>query len=207
MDKSILNKEIHEKIINSSKIFLQRESDNNISLLPALEWIEEIQKDNLNDVTEIYIFEEGFGNTETKLKNTIVHLITSTIACNYTEDNLSYLKNIILIEDNKKSDIALDYFLKIGAYQKNFSNEVLNFIDENYNTFTKNKLNTSAFYLASVYRKNERNMDLFNAINELHSQKYPSQKNENSNNSIKKEQTNLKYSVKISQKKPWWKIW
>ncbi len=207
MDKLILNKEIHEKIINSSKIFLQRESDNNISLLPALEWIEEIQKDNLNDVTEIYIFEEGFGNTETKLKNTIVHLITSTIACNYTEDNLSYLKNIILIDDNKKSDIALDYFLKIGAYQKNFSNEVLNFIDENYNTFTKNKLNTSAFYLASVYRKNERNMDLFNAINELHSQKYPSQKNENSNNSIKKEQTNLKYSVKISQKKPWWKIW
>jgi hypothetical protein len=197
MDKTKLNENIHIKILKASELFLKKEYNKNISVIDALDLIKEIKEGNLNDVTEIYIYEEGFGNTEKKLKDTIVHLITSTIAYDYNDENIAYLQDVILIEDDKKSDIALDYFLKIGGYHKEFSDRVLNFVENNVNIFTKNKLNTTAFYLAKIYVENNRTTDLFNLVNKLHSEKYPSQKNE---------QVSKKEEI-IGHKKPWWKLW
>lgn len=173
MNINSLNKEIYDKIINASKLLLKKEDDKTVSLLPALELLEDIKNTNLDAVTDIYIYEDGFGNTDVKLKNTILHAIVSILSFDYTIENINYLKDIILAEDNKKSDIALDYFLKIGAYHEKFRNDVLNFIEINLNVFTKNKLNTIGFYLASVY---DKNIELFKLVNDLHSQKYPKKK-------------------------------
>jgi hypothetical protein len=179
MDRSKLNEKTHINLLKSAELFLKKESDKSVSIVDALDMIEEIKNKDLNEVTEIYIYEEGFGNTEKDLKDTLTHLITSVISFDYTDENIAYLKEIIQTRDNRKSDIALDYFLKIGAYHEKFREDIFNFVENNTNNFTKNKLNTTAFYCARIYNKSERTDNLFNIVNNLHTEKYSVKENNN----------------------------
>ncbi len=207
MDKEKLNKDIHYKLLKASEIFLKREDDKSISLIEALELTEEVKQENMNDVTEIYIYEEGFGNTEKKHKDTLVHLITSIIAFDYSDENMLYLKKIILDENNNKSDVALDYFLKIGAYHDKFKDEVLNFVEENINDLNKNKLNIIAFYMFKIYTKNTRTDKLFNLAKKLNNEKFPSNKNGQQTNTVYNAADFEKIMNQENKKQPWWKFW
>lgn len=209
MDEKKLNKIIHSKLLKSSEIFLKKDYDKNYNIVEALDLIEEIKENNLNDVTDIYIYEEGFGATEKKHKETLVHLITSVIAFDYSDENISYLKESILKEDNKKSDISLDYFLKIGAYHEKFRDNVLDFVENNLNNFTKNKLNTIAFYMFKIYNKNTRTNNLFNLAKKLNDENFPSKSNTNENykNVSEKKSDFEKKPLQEQKKQAWWQFW
>ncbi|MBS1573177.1 MAG: hypothetical protein JST62_12345 [Bacteroidetes bacterium] len=207
MDKEQLNIDIHSKLLKSSEIFLKKDYDKNYDIVEALDLIKEIKNNNLNEVTEIYIYEEGFGSTEKKHKDTLVHLITSVIAFDYSDENILYLKEIITKKDDKKSDIALDYFLKIGAYNEKFRDNVLDFVEENINNFNKNKLNTIAFYMFKIYPKNLRTTNLFDLAKKLNDEKFPSQKNEQQKSTNSTNQNFEKTPKQVSKKQPWWKFW
>lgn len=215
MTKENLDLRIHDKIIKSSELFLARESNQNIRLINALDWLNEIvENENLNEVTEIYIYEEGFGDLNTKLKNTVVHAITSIIAFNYTNDNIAYLENLIITDDSLKSDIAFDYLLKIGGYHEKFRDDIFLFIEKSFNDFSKNKLNILAFYLASIYPKEPRVTSLLKFVVEFHKKKYPTpESNPESKNDIEdKIKNNENKMTQIletedDEEKPWWKFW
>lgn len=199
MERQELDDSIYKKITMSAEVFLKKETDSNVFLVDALDWLNEIiENEDLNRVTDIHIYEEGFSSTEKKLKNTILHMITSIIADKYTDDNFRYLEEIILFEDNFKSDLSFDYYLKIGGYKPKFLDLILTFTENNINSFTQNKLNATAFYIMKVYGMSSRNKKLFNIVNELHQEKYPSPIDE----------FNFKPISKIkNEAKPWWKFW
>ncbi|KAF2510147.1 hypothetical protein EYY60_11585 [Flavobacterium zhairuonense] len=213
MTKENLNGRIHDKIIKSSELFLARESNQNVSLINALDWLNEIVDDeNLNEVTEIYIYEEAFGDLNTKLKNTVVHAITSIIAFNYNNDNIAYLENLVIMDDGLKSDIAFDYLLKIGGYHEKFRDNIFLFIEKNFNDFSKNKLNILAFYLASIYPKESRVTSLLEFVVDFHKKKYPSTKSGSGSKNENEIQNNENKTARIleietDEEKPWWKFW
>ncbi|MDP9955738.1 hypothetical protein J2X97_001375 [Epilithonimonas hungarica] len=200
MERQELDDAIYKKILMSAELILEKEAIRSALIIDALHWLDEIiENEDLNRVTDIHIYEEGFSSTEKKLKNTILHMITSIIADKYTDDNLMYLEEIILFEDNFKSDLSFDYYLKIGGYHTKFLTRILTFTENNINSFTKNKLNATAFYMMKVYGMSSRNKKLFNTANTLHQEKYPSAKN----------QSTPKVTQKIIKSKPkqWWKFW
>lgn len=199
MERQELDDAIYKKILMSAELILEKEAIRSALIIDALHWLDEIiENEDLNRVTDIHIYEEGFSSTEKKLKNTILHMITSIIADKYTDDNFRYLEEIILFEDNFKSDLSFDYYLKIGGYKPKFLDRILTFTENNINNFTKNKLNATAFYIMKVYGMSSRNKKLFNIVNELHQEKFPSPIDE----------FNFKPIPKIkNEAKPWWKLW
>lgn len=222
MKKEELNIDIHNKIINSSELFLARESNQNVRLINALDWLNEIvENEDLNQVSEIYIYEEGFGDLNEKLKNTLVHAITSIIAFNYNDANISYLEDLVMADDGHKSDIAFDYLLKIGAYHEKFRDRIFHFIEKDFNELSKNKLNILGFYLASVYPKEPRVAALLKFVVEFHKKKYPIKENEiqhteseaqketqNQNNENKSpDEKHIVVELNKDDVKPWWKFW
>lgn len=222
MEKEELNAAIHKKIIDSSGLFLARESSQNVNLIDALDWMNEIvDNEDLNQVSEIYIYEEGFGNLNEKLKNTVVHAITSIIAFDYSAANINYLEDLVMTDDGRKSDIAFDFLLKIGGYHEKFRDGIFYFIDNNFNEFSKNKLNILGFYLASIYPKEPRVAALLKFVVEFHKKKYPLKENEiqhtesktqnevqNQNNENKlQHEKNMIVELNEDDAKPWWKFW
>jgi hypothetical protein len=189
MKKEELDIELYQKIIVASEIFLRSETNKNANIVEALDSFGEIvANEDLNKVSEIYLFEQGFSKTEKRLKNTLLHAITSVIAFEYSDENISYLEAIILAEEHEKGDFAVDFYLKIEAYNAKFKERVFEFIHQNKQSFSKNKLNTIAFYLVKVYGKEYKVDQLFKEVHELHQSKFPSEANP-------------------KQLKPWWKFW
>lgn len=180
MDKTKLNEDIHLKILKSSKLFLEIVKEGSDDIYKAFDYIEEIIDSNLNEVTEIYIYENAYGNTENELKNTVAHFIIEFITSYYTDENILYIKEIILIQDNKKSDFALDFLLKIGERNRKFRDTVLDFLESNdLNNFSKNKLNLIGFYMGRSYYKCKKTKNLYKIVTELYKEKYSSQENKN----------------------------
>ncbi|SDD52195.1 hypothetical protein [Pedobacter soli] len=173
MKKESLNLETHQKIISAAELFLKREQGKQVSLVDAMGWMTEVaDSGNLDRVTDIYIYEEGYSDTKKALKDTIFHAILSIVAFEYQEQNFTYLENMILADHSKQSEGALEYFLKIGRYHEKFKDGVLTFIEKKNDAFSQNQLNISAFYLLKLYQKEKRVTDLFNKIRILNDKKY-----------------------------------
>jgi len=202
MKKEELNIEVYNKLIKSSELLLKKEYDRSVSIGDAFVWLNEIaSSEDLNQVSDIYIYEEGFGNLNEKLKNTLFHAITSVISFEYSNINISYLENLILSDESKKNDVALDYLLKIGAYHAKFKDKILVFIDQNINVFSKNKLNIVGFYLATIYQKETTVVELFKAVADLNKRKYPSEENKTPS-----EESPI-MDTSHANSKTWWKFW
>ncbi len=173
MIKESLNPEIHQKIIGAAELFLKRDQGKEVSLMDAMVWMSEIAANSdLNRVTDIYLYEEEFSDTENELKDTILHAITSIVAFEYQEQNFTYLENMVLADHSRQSDRALDYFLKIGRYHEKFKDRVLAFVEKNFDAFSENQLNISAFYLLKLYKEEKRVTDLFHKIRILNDKKH-----------------------------------
>ena len=81
MKKESLNLETHQKIISAAELFLKREQGKQVSLVDAMGWMTEVaDSGNLDRVTDIYIYEEGYSDTKKALKDTIFHAILSIVA-------------------------------------------------------------------------------------------------------------------------------
>ncbi|ACU04207.1 hypothetical protein [Pedobacter heparinus] len=178
MKKELLNNEIHQKIISAAELFLKRDQGKPVNLIDAVDWMTQIAgSGDLNRVTDIYLYEEGFSETEKALKDTILHAITSIVAFEYQAQNFAYLENMIFANNSRQSDRALDYFLKIGRYHEKFKDSVLAFVEKNFDAFSENQLNISAFYLLKLYKKEKRVTDLFNKIRILYDKKHLKKEN------------------------------
>lgn len=177
MKKESLSLETHQKIISSAELFLKREQGKQVSLVDAIAWMTEIASSgDLDRVTNIYIYEEAYNETEKALKHTILHAITSIVAFEYQDRNITYLKNLILADHSRQSDGALDYFLKIGCYHEKFKDAVLAFVETNLFAFSENQLNIAAFYLLKLYKEEKRVTSLFHQVRILNDKKYRNKK-------------------------------
>lgn len=202
MEIKELDENIYKKIMMSAELFFKKEKDRNVFIVDALDWLRDItENEDLNKVSDIHIYEEGFGKSEDGLKATTLHMITSIIAEDYKDENFQYLESLILSEDGFKSDLAFDYYVKIGGYKTKFRDHILSFVEENIYDLTKNKLNAVAFYMMKIYGKNERHQKLFTLAHSLHEQKYPSPVAE------KKASSDILQNITVKKTKAWWKFW
>ncbi|SDJ97431.1 hypothetical protein SAMN04487898_105189 [Pedobacter sp. ok626] len=173
MKKESLSHETHQKIIDAAELFLKRDQGKPVNLIDAVDWMTQIASSgDLNRVTDIYLYEDGFSDTEKALKDTILHAITSIVAFEYQEQNFTYLENMVLADHSIQSDHALDYFLKIGRYHEKFKDGTLAFVERSFDVFSENQLNISAFYLLKLYKEEKRVTDLFHKIRTLNDEKY-----------------------------------
>lgn len=157
LEKERINRILYDKIVDASAILLRKEYDKNINVIEAFDsLIAIVENDDLNEISEIYIYEQGYSDREEKLKNTILHAITTTIGFEYKEEHFQYLENIILIDREEKGPIALDYILKLGRFHEKFKDRVLGFIEENLLAFSRGQLSLIAFFLINLYAPEQR---------------------------------------------------
>lgn len=165
LEKEKINRNLYYKIVTSSALLLKKEYDKNTNVITAIDClIEIVENENLNEISDIYIYEEGFSKSEEKLKNAILHAITTIIGVEYNDGNFQYLENIILIDREEKGPIALDFILKLGRYHEKFKDRVFDFIEENILTFSKKQLSLIAWYLINLYAPDRRVYSIIKAI-------------------------------------------
>jgi len=172
MEKQTLDPRLHEQIINAAKLFYRKEQGENISVAEGMVALTDILENQFNAVSDVYIYEAGFSSTATDLKNTLLHAITSVITFDYNNKNLTYLQDLILASDDHKSDITLDFLLKIGTYHEKFRQPVLNFVGSQLQHFSKNKLNLTAFYLTKAYKQDHIVSSMLQQTQELYHENF-----------------------------------
>jgi hypothetical protein len=157
LEKEKINGILYNKIVTASAQLLNKENDKNTNVMAVFESLMEIvENENLNQISDIYIYEQGYNESEEKLKNTILHAITTIIAFEYKEEHFQYLENIVMLDRDEKGPLALDYILKLGRFHEKFKNSVLDFIEENLLAFSREQLSITAWYLINLYAPEPR---------------------------------------------------
>jgi len=157
IEKKKINGILYNKIVTASTQLLNKENDKNTNVMAVFESLMEIvENENLNQISDIYIYEQGYSELEEKLKNTILHAITTIIGVEYKEEHFQYLENIVLLDREEKGPFALDYILKLGRFHEKFKNSVLDFIEENLLAFSREQLSITAWYLINLYAPEQR---------------------------------------------------
>jgi hypothetical protein len=160
-----INSALYDKIVTSSALLLKKEYDKNTNVISAIDCLTEIvENENLNEISKIYIYEQGYSESEEKLKNTILHAITTIIGFEYRDEHFQYLENIIMTDREEKGPIALDYILKLGRFHEKFKDRVFGFVEENLLAFSKKQLSITAWYLVNLYPAEQRVHSIINAI-------------------------------------------
>lgn len=163
-----INQNLYSKLVEAAALMLLKETQPNTNINPAIDcFIEITEKENLNEVTDIYIAIVATNTLEKKLKDTLLHAITAIIAYQYKSNNLEYLEQIILNKQENNRSIALDYYLKMGRYHDKFSNTVLSFVQKNSVTLSREQLRTTAWYLYNIYPKSNRTINILQSISKL----------------------------------------
>lgn len=157
LEKEKINSRLYDKIVTASVLLLKKEYDKNINVIEAFDsLIGIVENEDLNEISDIYIYEQGYSESEEKLKNTILHAITTIIGFEYKDEHFQYLEKIILIDKEEKGPIALDYILKLGRFHEKFKDKVFDFIEENLLDFSREQLDLTAWFLINLYTPEQR---------------------------------------------------
>lgn len=202
MTRADLDNAVYEKLIFAPELLLMKKSDQSMNPVYAIDWLNEIVENaNLDRVSDIYIFEEGFGNLDKARKEMLSHVINSVIVSNYGDNNLKYIESIIVSGNTLKNEAALGFLLMIGVYHRKFRDRIFIFIENNVASFTKNKLSIAVFYFYTVYEKELWVEELLKSVIGVYNLKY------------KMHESDVKYkgvTIDVSGNKkfkPKWKFW
>lgn len=198
-EKENINNELYERMKKSSELLLKRQYDKNVNIISSIDFFNRvIEKENLNDLTDIYLYEGCYSNTPRELQQVMLHAISTIVAFEYKTENINYLQEIIQTDKEFRGEVALEYYLKIGKYHEKFKELVLTFIDKNLADFSNNQQNQTIGFLREFYPKEERVDEIIkkSGIDEVVIS-YGTKTNNDKTKSQK--------PIKI--KKPWWKIW
>lgn len=203
--KRHINSEVYEKILDSAKFFLKKRQSNIVSdeIVSALENMEEASKlDNLNEVTDIYLFEAEFGLNSRDLAEEFLYLILVMVTNHYNEENLNYIEETILTNDKFRGENALQFYLKIGTSHKERREYVLSFIENNVKQFPEGHKNLVAMFIKTFLKGDKKAQEIFGNLNitnpEIHF------RNENNSAPLSSKPTKTQYTRKTPK---WWQIW
>ncbi|WP_163410007.1 hypothetical protein [Flavobacterium ajazii] len=205
-DKRI-NDRLYQEIYDSSVLLLKSEKDASLGLLDALSYFSKVStNEDLNDVTDIYIYEESFSKSDDQIKNTFLHAITALITDDYKVDNFKYLEEIILKDKTRYGEGALRFILNIGRYKEKFKSDILNFLDKNLASLSKNQTSILAYFLVELYVSDYNVVNLLNKINKKEGVSLPTVPQKKLN-PIVEEKTIVTQTKSFEMATPWWKFW
>ncbi|KMQ69898.1 hypothetical protein ACM39_02325 [Chryseobacterium sp. FH2] len=166
--RKTINNEAYEKILESAKFFLKKRQTNLVSeeIVTALDRMEEVSKiPNLNDVTDIYLFESEFGLNPRDLAEEFLYIVLIMIANHYEGEQMYYLENIILSNSKFRGENALQFYLKIGTSHKEKREYVLNFIENNMDSFPDSHKNMVAMFIKTFLQGDRHAKIIFDKLN------------------------------------------
>jgi len=187
--------EIYHELRTGAKAFLQHEQTKDGSIIEGLEIYGKYaeQQEHFNTISLIFMAENA-ATEEKPLRDTLLHAITAIIGSKYQKEQLEFLEKIIRTEKTPRGNHALDYYLRLGAYNEELRSHIIDFVVEWYTTFSSDQLNLTAFYLHETFPKTQEYFSLFLTILEYH-KGYAPDKVENPMGYLEPEI------------KPWWKFW
>ena len=204
-----INSRLYQEIYESSVMLLRSEKDNKfrMQMLDAFSHMAKIREnENLNDVSDVYIYEQLFSKNDDELKSTMLHAITSLITEDYKMENFKYLEEIILNDKTEYGEGALDFILNIGRYKENFKSNILNFLDKNLLSLSNNQINILAYFLVELYVSDYSIVNLIEKINKKEGVSLPTAPKENLN-PIVEEKPIVAQVKSFEMATPWWKFW
>jgi hypothetical protein len=191
-----INFPLYNSIVGASKIMLLKESNPKTDVTAALDCFIAIpKKEDLNQITDIYLYVEATHDLEKKLKNTLLHAITAIIANQYNDQHITYLTSIIQTDKGNKGAIALDYFLKMGRYHQKYSDLILTIVENQIDFLSRKQRSTATWYLTYLYPKEIRVQKLIQALEQKETITIP----------LPKAKQNIPQTPKSH--KVWWKFW
>ncbi|PJJ64388.1 hypothetical protein [Chryseobacterium geocarposphaerae] len=180
--RQTINNEVYDEILKSAKFFLQKRKNNIVSeeIVTALERMEEASRiPNLNEITDIYLFESEFGLNSRELSEEFLYIILIMIAQHYKDEQMHYLEEIILTDGKFRGSNALQFYLKIGTSHKEKREYVLNFIESNIDKFPESHKNMVAMFIKGFLQGDRHAKTIFDKLNitnpEVHFRNPPTQ--------------------------------
>ena len=180
--RQTINNEIYDEILKSAKFFLQKRKNNIVSeeIVIALERMEEASRiPNLNEITDIYLFESEFGLNSRELSEEFLYIVLIMIAQHYKDEQMHYLEEIILTDGKFRGSNALQFYLKIGTSHKEKRESVLNFIESNIDKFPEGHKNMVAMFIKGFLQGDRHAKTIFDKLNitnpEVHFRNPPTQ--------------------------------
>ncbi|PKF75264.1 hypothetical protein [Chryseobacterium sp. PMSZPI] len=179
--RQTINNEAYDQILKSAKFFLQKRKNNIVSeeIVIALDRMEEVSKiPNLNDVTDIYLFESEFGMNPRDLCEEFLYIILIMIGQHYKDEQMQYLEEIILNNSKFRGSNALQFYLKIGVSYKEKKERILNFIESNIDKLPEGHKNMTAMFIKTHLQGDKHAKIIFDKLNisnpEVHFRNPPS---------------------------------
>ncbi|SHL39874.1 hypothetical protein [Chryseobacterium polytrichastri] len=163
-----INNEVYDKILESAKFFLKKRQTNLVSdeIITALDRMEDASKTpNLNDITDIYLFESEFGLNPRDLTEEFLYITLIMISNHYEDKQMQYIENIILSDSKFRGSNALQFYLKIGTSHKEKREYILSFIENNIDQFPDGHKNMVAMFIKTFLQGDKRAKVIFDKLN------------------------------------------
>jgi hypothetical protein len=174
---------------------LKQKYDKSVMLVDAISFFSSIsEKENLNDVTDIYFFETGLSKNSKKLRGVIEHAILSIVTYKYESKNFDYIERVIIENSKYPGFFSMPFYLNIGIYNKESSDRILNFVLNNLSNFSKNHINGIVERLSFFPKENDKVHDISKQLELLYG-------------IVPAEHSTKKTDKQDKVKKTWWKFW
>lgn len=161
---------------------------------------------NMNEVTDVYLYEGLFSGHTAELIEVMLHAILSMIASRYNSDNLKYLEQIIQDDKSDKGQLALQFYFKIGKVHAEHEAQLLEFIGNVYAILSPGQKDLTVHCLNKFFSKNHaaqkmvRESGMLEMVaNQVHAEQIAEKNRENSDIPLAENKTKVR-------SKPWWKF-
>lgn len=195
IERKKINNKLYENIIKHGKTMLKQKYDKSTTLVDAITFFSSISKnENLNDVSDIYIYEVGLSKNSEELRGVIEHAILSIVTYEYEPKNFDYLERNILANTKYPRFFTMSFYLNIGIYNKENSDRILNFVLNNLSNFPKSHIQDIVERLSLFPKGNSIVYDISKQIELLYG-------------IVNTKHTTKKNDKKNEVKKAWWEFW
>jgi len=215
----IINKELYNEILKTAEIIEgTKEKTSTKEIVDELR--ERFKNEDLNQVTNLFIYCQGFLSTNEE-PLPLPSQLCIAIGKLFTNENLHYTASKVYSEDEIDGGSALS-FLGYLAMHEQHTSYVLDFIEENFKGFSKNKKTECVFQLKETLPENEiakkiikdsgiTKYELIFSTEEDSTSTpitFKIDNLENKDNNSKQNFQNLKPDIQETKiKSPWWKFW
>lgn len=97
------------------------------------------ENSSINDVVEILLYERMYGTSSKEYCEYFTDVVIEKFCGKAQKEDFQLIQNIILLKDSNRSEQALVIYIKLGKEHGEHQLKMLNFIEKNYSSFSKNQ--------------------------------------------------------------------
>lgn len=139
--KQQINTELYEKIsLCADQIIEFRQSKDPGLFITTLQKLKEIAREcDIDEVTDVLLFERIYATHSKEYSEFFSDIVVPHMYGKSKKENFQYIENIIFTHEDSKREQALVIYLKIAKEHGEYQRKILNFVEQNYQQFSKNQ--------------------------------------------------------------------